>query len=93
MPANLPRQSRHHELSEAERVCQGCGQLRIDIGADKSGQLDYRPATLFVIEHIVHKYVCPCCGKRLLRCCGFIVSRNDESPGAKRRFSNDSRVL
>ena len=64
LPENLPRQSRHHELSEAERVCQGCGQLRIDIGADQSEQLDYRPASLFVVEHFVHKYVCPCCGKR-----------------------------
>jgi transposase len=64
LPENLPREPRHHELSEAERVCQGCGQQRIDIGADKSEQLDYRPASLIVIEHFVHKYVCPCCGKR-----------------------------
>lgn len=64
MPENLPRQPRHHELPEAERVCQGCGQVRIDIGADRSEQLDYRPASLFVVEHFVHKYVCPCCGKR-----------------------------
>jgi transposase len=64
LPENLPREPRHYELSEAERVCQGCGQLRIDIGADKSEQLNYRPASLFVIEHFVHKYVCPCCSKR-----------------------------
>jgi transposase len=64
MPENLPRESRHYELSEAERVCQGCGQMRIDIGVDKSEQLDYRPASLLVIEHIVHKYVCPCCSRR-----------------------------
>src|SRR5262249_47862794 len=64
MPETLPRQSMHHELSEAERVCQGCGQVRIDIGVDKSEQLDYRPASLFVVEHFVHKYVCPCCSKR-----------------------------
>jgi hypothetical protein len=31
MPENLPREPRHHELSEAERVCQGCGRVRIDI--------------------------------------------------------------
>ena len=38
--------------------------VRIDIGADRSEQLDYRPASLFVIEHFVHKYACPCCSKR-----------------------------
>jgi hypothetical protein len=64
LPENLPRESRHYKLSEAERVCQGCGQVRIDIGVDRSEQLDYRPASLFVIEHFVHKYVCPCCNRR-----------------------------
>jgi transposase len=63
LPDNLPRESRHHELSEAERVCQGCGRVRIDIGTDRSEQLDYRPASLIVIEHFVHKYVCRCCSK------------------------------
>src|SRR5262249_21922517 len=64
MPEHLPRESRHYELSEAERVCQGCGQVRIDIGTDRSEQLDYRPASLIVIDHFVHKYACPCCSKR-----------------------------
>jgi transposase len=64
MPESLPREPRHHELSEAERVCRACGRLRIDIGADKSEQLDYRPASLFVVEHYVHKYVCPCCSRQ-----------------------------
>jgi transposase len=66
LPEHLPREARHHELSEAERVCGNCGRLRIDIGADKSEQLDYRPASLFVVEHFVHKYVCPCCSRRSL---------------------------
>src|SRR5215468_2498373 len=64
LPENLPRESRHYELSEAERVCPGCAQVRVDIGTDRSEQLDYRPASLSVIEHFVHKYVCPCCSKQ-----------------------------
>jgi transposase len=51
-------------LSEAERTCPACGQMRVDIGTDRSEQLDYRPASLFVVEHFVHKYVCPCCSKQ-----------------------------
>ncbi len=62
LPPHLPREPRHHELTEAERLCAGCGQTRVDIGTDKSEQLDYRPASLFVIEHFVHKYVCVHCG-------------------------------
>src|SRR5947209_4163710 len=61
LPQHLPREPRHHELTEAERLCPGCGQARSDIGVDKSEQLEYRPASLFVIEHFVHKYACPCC--------------------------------
>jgi transposase len=64
LPENLPREPRHHELSEAERRCPNCGKVRIDIGTDRSEQLDYRPASLFVVEHFVHKYVCPCCSRR-----------------------------
>lgn len=60
LPDNLPRQVCHHELTEAERICPGCGQVRSDIGSDRSEQLDYRPASLFVIEHHVHKYACRC---------------------------------
>lgn len=60
LPDHLPRQVRHHELTEAERVCPGCGQVRRDIGSERSEQLDYRPASLFVIEHHVHKYACRC---------------------------------
>jgi transposase len=63
-PDNLPREPWHHELSQAERVCPSCGQARVDIGTDRSEQLDYRPASLFVVEHFVHKYVCPCCSKQ-----------------------------
>ena len=64
LPDHLPREPRHHELSPAERVCPDCGQVRVDIGTDRSEQLDYRPASLFVVEHFVHKYVCPCCSKQ-----------------------------
>jgi len=64
LPDNLPREPRHHELPEAERTCPACGQARVDIGTDRSEQLDYRPASLFVVEHFVHKYVCPCCSKQ-----------------------------
>ncbi len=63
MPDNLERVPEHHVLTEAERVCSTCGQLCVEIGTQKSDQLDYKPASLFVREHIVHKYACPGCGK------------------------------
>lgn len=61
--ANLPRRQVHYELSEAERLCV-CGQLRIDIGTDVSEQVDWQPASVFVWQHLIHKYLCPHCSKK-----------------------------
>jgi transposase len=63
LPENLPRSEQHHELTAAQRVCAGCGGMRSDIGVDRSEQLEYQPASLRVIEHIVHKYACTCCNR------------------------------
>ena len=63
LPKDLPRRDKHHTLTEAERLCL-CGCLRIDIGADRSEQLDWQPASYFVWEHWIHKYLCPRCTGR-----------------------------
>ena len=60
---NLPRRPLHHQLTEAERLC-GCGQLRTDIGTDMSERVDWQPASLFVWQDIVHKYLCRECAKK-----------------------------
>jgi hypothetical protein len=59
-PENLPRRPLHHELTEAERLCR-CGQIRIEIGTTVSEQVEWQPASLFIWQHIVHKYLCSCC--------------------------------
>jgi transposase len=61
--ANLPRRPLHHELCEAERTCV-CGEVRVDIGTDVSEQLDWLPASYFVWQHWIHKYLCPRCSKK-----------------------------
>jgi transposase len=61
LPVHLRRTQQHHTLSEAERVCPGCGQVRVEIGVDTSEQLDYQPASFFVVEHFIHTYACPHC--------------------------------
>jgi transposase len=64
LPRHLPRDRRVYELSEAERLCNGCGQARVVIGQEVSEQLDYEPASLTVIEHVRLTYACPCCEKQ-----------------------------
>lgn len=61
LPKNLRRVPRVYELTEAERRCPECGESRIQISAEHSEQLDYEPATLFVIEHVRCTYACPHC--------------------------------
>ncbi len=51
LPKDLRRVPVLHDLTEAERRCPGCGEPRVQIGVECSEQLDYQPASLFVVEH------------------------------------------
>jgi transposase len=63
LPNDLPRRPVHHLLTAAEQLCV-CGQARIDIGTDVSEQLDWQPASFFVWQHHIHKYLCPACTRQ-----------------------------
>ena len=62
-PKDLPRRREEIDLSEAEKACPCCGKPRVRIGAETSEQLDYRPASLFVVERVRHTYACPGCSR------------------------------
>jgi transposase len=61
LPENLPRVPVLHELTEAERRCPERGETRAQISTERSEQLDYKPASLFVIVHGRCTYACPHC--------------------------------
>src|SRR3954451_24567831 len=61
LPKDLRRVPRVYVLTEAERRCPECGESRIQISAERSEQLDYQPAALFVVEHVRCTYACPHC--------------------------------
>ena len=61
LPDHLLREIVRHELSEQERTCPCCGELRREIGVETSEQLDLIPAQLKVIEHQRVKYACRRC--------------------------------
>jgi transposase len=60
-PADLPREREVLDLTEAERACPCCGEVRVRIGADVSERLDYRPACLFVRVLERPTYLCRRC--------------------------------
>src|SRR5262245_54318631 len=61
LPAHLPRERVEYDLAEADKLCPCCGGPRVCIGEQVSEQLDYRPASYFVVEHARKTYACRCC--------------------------------
>lgn len=61
LPESLPRVEIEHDLTDPEKPCPCCGELRERIGQEVSEQLEYIPASLQVLRHIRHKYACPKC--------------------------------
>jgi transposase len=81
LPKNLKHVEEHHRLTEAELACSTCGTQRVEIGTETTPQLDYQPASLFVRDHIEHKYACPCCSK--LGQAQFVAARKPAPPLGK----------
>jgi transposase len=61
LPEHLPRERVEYDLTEAERRCPSCGRPRACIGEQVSEQLDYRPASYFVVQHVKKTYACRHC--------------------------------
>lgn len=72
----LRRDRRVYVLDADQRRCP-CGGLCEKFGEEISEQLDYLPASLFVIEHVRTKYACPHCHDHV------VVAAKPEQPIAK----------
>jgi transposase len=81
LPKNLRHEEEHHRLTEAERACPACGTPRAEVGTETTPQLDYQPASVFVRDHIEHKYACPDCSKK--GDAQFVAARKPEQPLGK----------
>jgi transposase len=61
LPSNWPKEIRRHELSEEERKCPCCGEVRCEMGVETSQQIEFIPAVFKVIEHHRVQYACKSC--------------------------------
>jgi transposase len=61
LPAHLPRQRVEYDLAEADRPCPCCGRPRVCIGEQVTEQLDYHPASYFVVQHVRKTWACRSC--------------------------------
>lgn len=59
--SELRRERREHTLPESERVCPCCNVVMQPFGEQVSEQIEYVPASLFVIENVRIKYACKGC--------------------------------
>jgi transposase len=66
LPAELPRETIVHELSEEDRICPCCGRTRAEIGREVSEQLEFIPARLKVLRHERVRYACRDCEEHVV---------------------------
>ena len=58
---DLPRQVIVHDVAEADKTCACCGREKKSFGQDSTEQMEFIPASLFIIQHVRPKYACPKC--------------------------------
>ena len=56
LPDKLQREERVHDLTDAEKAALGGVENLVELPAERSEQLDWRPSTLFVVVHVRKKY-------------------------------------
>lgn len=66
LPKDLPRQRIVHDVSAREKICPECGADKKRIGEEISEQVEYVPASMFILEHVRPKYACPCCQEHVV---------------------------
>lgn len=66
LPDHLKQEVIRYELTEQERKCPCCGNLRTECGSEESAQLEVIPMTLKVIKHQRVKYACKTCQENVV---------------------------
>jgi transposase len=66
LPPNLPRKRIEHALPQQQLACPCCGNERIKFAEEVSEQLEYEPASLFVVQHVRFKYACRNCQEHVV---------------------------
>ncbi|MEW6440661.1 MAG: IS66 family transposase [bacterium] len=61
LPKDLPRKRVVHDVAPEEKICPRCQEEKRKIGEEVSEQLEYVPASFYVIENVRPKYVCVHC--------------------------------
>jgi transposase len=66
IPEHLPRERIEYHPDEDDLACPDCGQRKCVIGEEVSEQLEYVPASMYVIQHVRYKYACRPCAEHVV---------------------------
>lgn len=66
LPSPLPRKTIVYDVPAEDRLCPCCGKEMKEIGRETSEQLEYVPASLYVLVHERPKYACRECEETVL---------------------------
>lgn len=58
-PEGLPRVVLRHELAEHERLCEVCGDPKVEIGVDQTKLFEFLASLLYLMVHARVRYACP----------------------------------
>jgi len=64
-PDHLPRKTIPIPIAEEELTCECCGRKKTRIGEEASEQLEYIPASIFVMRFVRAKYSCSGCAEKV----------------------------
>lgn len=65
--SSLPREQKEYTLTEEERKCPACNEIRRPMGYETSEELEYIPGHFKVIEHKCWKYSCTNCQENVIK--------------------------
>lgn len=66
IPSHLPRLVEVHDVPAEKRICSGCGGELGSMGQEVSEELEYKPASFHVVQHIRMKYACKQCQENVV---------------------------
>lgn len=61
IPGHLPRERKEYDPSPEEPICACCGRAQQPFGEEVTQQLEFRPASFVVMEHVRKKHSCKKC--------------------------------
>jgi len=66
IPEHIEREIIVHQLTDEERICPCCGELRKEIGREISEQLEFIPSQLRALQHQRVRYACGACEENVI---------------------------